>query len=602
MWFLLVLILAIGGLAFWMWKRPDPVTRDQNNVQSELWFEQLEAQLGYAEELVNSGTEADHERAYQIYTDLGQKYELPDAFINMAAMQLKGQVKSPDVQTAVAQLEKAYRMGSDVAAFRLGGIYDCADYGREDKEKAAYWYQHAIAKGNTDAQFQMAIKFMQGDGVEKDEARAMKILKNNAEQGNAASQYILGQHFCAEGPEQDFIAGHGYLHQAAENRHLDATLMLAEHYSRGIGVPVNSATALKYARNSVELGSTQFAYPYYLAVLRGLFDIEQQPVVVSQLEKMAEKKDSMALSLLGTASFNGWGVPCDKQRAFQFWSEAAHADDLIALCSIAALYFEGDVVDKNTQKAFGIYQHAHAIEAQMTSKMGLGICYLLGEGVAQDHNQAKELISDAAESYMGYKVETQADIYYALGLYYSSELIPVMNGIRTRQYLEYAYISGSEKAACKLAGNYLKGLGGLEQDDTQAFKWYEKGAERGDQECYARLGILYLSGQGTEQDYAQALHWLKRAEEHQDSLAINHLAEMYEKGWGVEKDLSYAVSMYEKAAAMNEPEACYQLGRLYLQGEGVVRNLAEARNWLDKARSLGYEKAEQLYQRLDEYF
>ncbi len=29
MWFLLVLILGIGALAFWMWKRPDPVKRDQ---------------------------------------------------------------------------------------------------------------------------------------------------------------------------------------------------------------------------------------------------------------------------------------------------------------------------------------------------------------------------------------------------------------------------------------------------------------------------------------------------------------------------------------------------------------------------------------------
>ena len=39
MWFMLILILGILGLGFWMWKRPDPVERDQAKaVQHDLWL------------------------------------------------------------------------------------------------------------------------------------------------------------------------------------------------------------------------------------------------------------------------------------------------------------------------------------------------------------------------------------------------------------------------------------------------------------------------------------------------------------------------------------------------------------------------------------
>lgn len=67
MWFLLVLILGIVALGIWMWKRPDPVTRDQARaVQHDLWIEQIEAQLKHAARLSTEGQQSSYARAYQI--------------------------------------------------------------------------------------------------------------------------------------------------------------------------------------------------------------------------------------------------------------------------------------------------------------------------------------------------------------------------------------------------------------------------------------------------------------------------------------------------------------------------------------------------------
>ena len=82
---LLVLVLGIGALAIWMWKRPDPVKRDQAKaVHHDLWIEQIDAQLKYATRLSTDPHHPDYGRAYQIYQGLAQQQELPQAYVGMA--------------------------------------------------------------------------------------------------------------------------------------------------------------------------------------------------------------------------------------------------------------------------------------------------------------------------------------------------------------------------------------------------------------------------------------------------------------------------------------------------------------------------------------
>ena len=60
---------------------------------------------------------------------------------------------------------------------------------------------------------------------------------------------------------------------------------------------------------------------------------------------------------------------------------------------------------------------------------------------------------------------------------------------------------------------------GVEQDYTEAAKWFRKAAEQGDAVAQYTLGIMYSEGEGVSQDYKKAVKWFRKAAEQGDSAA-----------------------------------------------------------------------------------
>jgi lipopolysaccharide biosynthesis regulator YciM len=46
----------------------------------------------------------------------------------------------------------------------------------------------------------------------------------------------------------------------------------------------------------------------------------------------------------------------------------------------------------------------------------------------------------------------------------------------------------------------------------EAFKWYQKAAELGNNEANGKVGLMLRIGEGVEKDFAKALKWLERVE------------------------------------------------------------------------------------------
>jgi TPR repeat protein len=99
----------------------------------------------------------------------------------------------------------------------------------------------------------------------------------------------------------------------------------------------------------------------------------------------------------------------------------------------------------------------------------LGVMYANGNGVAQDHSQARKWYLKAAEQ-------------------------------------------GHVAAQYNLALMYDLGQGGA-QDYVQARLWFSKAAEQGDADAQFNLGIMYAKGQGGAQDYDEAHAWYLKAAE-----------------------------------------------------------------------------------------
>ena len=119
-------------------------------------------------------------------------------------------------------------------------------------------------------------------------------------------------------------------------------------------------------------------------------------------------------------------------------------------------------------------------------------------------------------------------------------------------------------------------------------------ANRGDPIAQARLGEMYLHGEGIVQRNSKvAFYWFSEAAKGGLPYAEIQLGNFYRDGFGVEKNITKAIYWYEKAAHRGDVTAMLALGDLYSKGwYGVKINRQKAYYWYNCAASLGSYEAE----------
>ena len=139
---------------------------------------------------------------------------------------------------------------------------------------------------------------------------------------------------------------------------------------------------------------------------------------------------------------------------------------------------------------------------------------------------------------------------------------------------------------------YLNGLT-VPQDYAQAFQWYKKGAEDGNAKAQVDLAYMYYYGTGMSRDYTEAHRWIETAADQKYARAQDALGYFYYAGLGVPQDYTVAFIWYRRAAEQGYSKAEFDLASMYYKGEGVARNYAEARRWYAKAAKQGNADAQQ---------
>lgn len=595
MWFFLVVLLGILALAVWMWKRPDPVVRDQARAeQHDLWLEQVDAQLKHARYLVEVQP-PQFERAYEILEDLAKQYDLSQAYMQMGLMHWHGQGREVSIEKAQAYLEKAFRLGSDEAAYHLGQLSEA----QNDTEKAMYWYRHAVAKGNVEAQYRLT-HFSNQDPIQTEEQR-LELLKNHANTGHVASQYQLAQ-FYFQASSLDISLALHYLLQAAAQQHAAANQQLYDIYTQGIYVEENRERALFFLKQAIDLGEQQDIYAYYEAVLRGEIDVDQrQRVYHDLLKKGKEQKQSSAKALLGDAHFHGWYLDKNETLGYRFWLEAQAAQQPHALKQIAALHMDNHplVDSEQREQAFVLFELAHRLAPDSDTSIGLALCYLHGIGVAQDVPQAQQLLAQAAQKYWQFNVSSEADFYYVLGRYYARVSYPNAQNKQAIAYLEKAQQQGHAHAAWQLYQLAL--LSDQAEIAEKKAEYLQSAADLGHVIAQRELALNYLKVKDQQDSFDQAMQYLQQAATQRDAIALMQLGYIYEQGLMIEADLSQAINYYEQAAEFNEPNALAHLARLYTKGEGLERNLATAQQLLERAAVMGHMDAKEQLENIHAY-
>ena len=215
--------------------------------------------------------------------------------------------------------------------------------------------------GDAAAQNDLALRYLEGDGVNKNVRQAASWFKKAAEQGLAEAQYNYA--LCLEestGIPMDKAAALKWHRKAAEQGHAEAQFSVASCYDFGIGTPENKAEAVKW---------------YALA---------------------AEQDHADAQYNLGCCYETGDGTPLDETAAFQWFLRAAQLEHPIAQDKLAWCYGEGFGTTQDLAEAVKWLRRA-AEQGVGNAMTHLGMCLEEGVGVPLNIDEAARWYRKARE-------------------------------------------------------------------------------------------------------------------------------------------------------------------------------------------------------------
>lgn len=227
-----------------------------------------------------------------------------------------------------------------------------------------------VQKSDAEAQYELGLRYQEGDGVPMDKEKAVACFRRAAEQGNAAAQNRMG------------IA-----------------------YSTGDGVPTNSVEAVKWYRRAAEQGDVDGEHRLGIMYEIGEGVDKDDTESVKWIRKAAEQGDAYGQAALGDAYRDGRGVVGNFSEAVKWYRKvidqsrgAAEQGEVSAQCLLGRCY-----ADMN-EKAEAVKWYRRAAEqGNFISQFNLGWYYMKGEGVPEDDIEALKWLNIAAAHANGFE-------------------------------------------------------------------------------------------------------------------------------------------------------------------------------------------------------
>jgi len=192
------------------------------------------------------GTEQDDVKAIE-YLEKASSAGYMDASLYLGEIYYNSPTISQNLDKAISYCEMSYEQGNANAASYLAWLYDLAIEGNRRPELAVKWYKKALAGGVDSVIDNLAVLYFNGDGVIKDEERAISLFIDYAKaKGSNANFYIGNRFFFDKRIPQDYQQAKYYYEKAMDENNAGAMNNLGEMYRYGNGVKkdLNQARAL----------------------------------------------------------------------------------------------------------------------------------------------------------------------------------------------------------------------------------------------------------------------------------------------------------------------------------------------------------------------
>lgn len=131
-----------------------------------------------------------------------------------------------DFDTAFHEFTVAAEEGLDLAQYNLAILYFTGQGVDRDVDEAFRWTKAAADQGHTAAQFNLGSLYYEGDGTETDRDKAVEMFGLAARAGHANAALLLANMF-AEGDHvnEDAVQAHAWASLAIQNENLEAVAL-----------------------------------------------------------------------------------------------------------------------------------------------------------------------------------------------------------------------------------------------------------------------------------------------------------------------------------------------------------------------------------------
>lgn len=209
--------------------------------------------------------------------------------------------------------------GQPDAQFIVGQIYAVV---MKNYDEAAVMYRRADKAGHSDAQLNLGLCYISGEGVIRDSVQAVKCFRRAADAGSAGAQSNLGLYYY-NGNGVDFSHKQAVelYQQAAEAGHLDAQTNLGRCYINGNGVPQDPEQVVKWFWRAAKAGNAEAQFNLGLCYYNGNGVDRSHKLAVAWYLQAADAGQPDAQYRLGLLYAEGrGGLNVNAERAREFFS------------------------------------------------------------------------------------------------------------------------------------------------------------------------------------------------------------------------------------------------------------------------------------------
>ncbi len=341
----------------------------QDISQAMEWYSQAE---GHGEEFISyrigklyMDRESGHFSVEKAVEHMGKAWENGNS---MAAYQLgklymEEEYGIQDPRKGIHYLEQAAEQGNGQAAYWLGKLYMEEEYGIQDPRKGIHYLEQAAEQGNGQAAYRLGKLYMDRESGHFSVEKALEHMEKAWENGNGMAACQLGKLYMEEEYGiQDIPKAVSYLEQAAEQGNEQAAYRLGSIYRKEEYGMKDDRKAYYWFQQAEKQGNTYASYQL------GKIDQEKK-----QYKKAADHfvrcGDKHALYCLGKLHLEKGTGMYNPRKGIQYMEQSAQEGNPFAELGLGWTYLKGEGVPRDREKAENWFRQAAGHGSEQAGKI-----------------------------------------------------------------------------------------------------------------------------------------------------------------------------------------------------------------------------------------